>query len=114
MSDRELGLDAAQKQRLALLLNQQRASRDGHSDPSLQTSPRQVLGQLMSSDHFDRVTAQTLIGQRAADVQRFELALMAAFGDFFDGLQVVQQVKLRELLAAHQELMPERTHKPRD
>jgi Spy/CpxP family protein refolding chaperone len=90
-----LDLDAAQKARLAALaeqLHQQHLALRGKSDP------RADVQSLVAGDRFDRARAQGLLAEKTAALQAGSPALVAAFGDFYDGLSPAQQAKVREFM----------------
>jgi len=86
-----LDLDAAQTERLnqvLSLLQHQRRSLGAalHGDE---------LQQLFASENFDRVAAQAQLDGRLDQLRAAGPALLAALGDFFDGLDFDQQQALR-------------------
>jgi len=90
-----LDLDAAQKQRLVVLadrLQEQRAAMWGTADP------RAEVRNLIAGEKFDRAKAQTLVNQKTSAVNAGSPQVVAAFGDFYDGLNPAQQAKVREFL----------------
>ena len=92
-----LTLDATQQARLAVLadkLDEQHAAlRAGTADP------RAALQPLIAGNTFDRAAASALIQQKLAAVNTKSPEVVAALGDFYDGLNADQQLKVREFLA---------------
>lgn len=92
---RKLDLDAAQKAKLAVLADKlaaQRTALRGGQDPRTQVQA------LVAGDRFDRARAQALVSEKAAAVTTGSPEVIAAFGDFYDGLRPQQQAQVREFL----------------
>lgn len=92
---RRLDLDAAQKQKLAVVatkVQEQRQALRGAGDP------RADLQQLVAGEKFDRTKAQALVGQKTAAVSAKSPEVIAALGDFYDSLRPEQQAKVREFM----------------
>ena len=90
-----LELNAQQKQRLEVLaakLHEQGAALRGTTDP------RAEVRSLVAGDKFDRDKAQALVGGKVAAVNTKSPEVIAAFGDFYDGLSPAQQAKVRDFL----------------
>jgi periplasmic protein CpxP/Spy len=90
-----LELDEAQKQKLGVVadrLREQRAALLAGSDPRAQVRA------LVSGPAFDRAGAQALIEAKTDAIRAKSPEVVAAFGDFYDGLRPEQQQKLREML----------------
>ena len=92
----KLDLDAAQKKKLDALAEQitvaRRAVRGEGADP------RADVRALIAGERFDRSGAQALFDRKTAAVQADAPKVMAAFGDFYDSLNPMQQQKVRERL----------------
>ncbi len=91
-----MDLDAGQRQQLDLLgeqlLVQRKALMAG-------TEPRAALQALVAGNSFDRAGAEALLMAKTDALRAGAPAVIAAFGDFYDGLRPEQQTKLREQLA---------------
>lgn len=93
---RELQLDAAQKQRLAVLaekLREQRQALVGSTDP------RRDFQALLAGASFDRAHAQALVEAKTTALREKSPEVIAAAGDFFDSLRPEQQQQVRDFLA---------------
>jgi protein CpxP len=94
---RELKLDDAQKQRLAVLamrLREQRlALMAGTPDP------RAEIQNLVKDASFDRWRAQELVNAKLAAVRDQSPAVIAAAAEFYDGLRPEQQQQVRDFMA---------------
>jgi periplasmic protein CpxP/Spy len=96
----ELKLDATQKQRLVTLFDKVHAQRQAMvGGAGAAKSPREQFQALLSGPRFDRNGAQALVDGKTAAVKTASPELIAAFGDFFDGLNADQQTQVREFLA---------------
>jgi Spy/CpxP family protein refolding chaperone len=93
-ASRHLGLDEAQKQRLATVLDklaeQRKAVMGADGDP------RAKARELLAGNTFDRAGAQILIDQKTSAVRSAAPQVITAFGDFFDSLKPAQQQKVRD------------------
>lgn len=93
---RRLDLDTTQKAQLAQvaerLAEQYRALRGD-------TRPHDELQALVSGQSFDRARAQAFVAARTGALAQGSPAVIAALGDFYDGLRPEQQQKVRDLLA---------------
>ena len=90
-----LDLDEAQRERLATLIDRlqaQRAALRGEAEL------RHELLALVADDSFDRWRAQDLVNARLLAVRHEGPRVIAALGDFFDGLRPEQQDKVRRFL----------------
>lgn len=96
---KELQLDAAQQQRLGALLDLWHAQRQAMMQADQGKSPAEQMQALIAGDRLDRSAAQALADRRSDAMQKGSAGLIAAAGDFFDGLRPEQQVKVREFLA---------------
>ena len=91
----KLELDAAQKARLAVLLDrldEQRAALRGAADPR-----KEVLS-LIDDGTFDRWHAQDLVNARIQAVRDKSPQVIAAMGEFYDSLRPEQQARVREFV----------------
>lgn len=93
---RELELDATQQAKLNALADALKAQREALRAGGAQ--PRELVQGLVAGAQFDRAKAQALVEQKMAAVREGSPALIAAFGDFYDGLRPEQQQKLRDFL----------------
>jgi len=94
---KELSLDDAQKQRLAVLadkLKEQRTALVGST-----TDPRAELQALIAGPKFERDRAQSLVTTKTDALRSKSPEVIAAAADFFDSLKPEQQQKVREFLA---------------
>jgi len=94
---KELALDDAQKQRLAVLadkLKEQRSALVGTT-----TDPRAEMQALIAGSKFERERAQTFVEAKTAAVRSKSPEVIAAAADFFDSLKPEQQQKVREFLS---------------
>jgi len=91
----KLELDAAQKQKLAVLaekLQAQRAALRGGGDP------RAEFRSLFAGAKLDQARAKQLVDDKTAAVQAGSPEVIAAAADFFDQLNPAQQQKVREFM----------------
>ena len=98
MAIRHLDLDAAQTAKLDALmgtLRQQHAALHGTGDLHAQVAT------FVQGNAFDRAGAQALVDAKLQQARAGAPAVIAAFGDFYDGLRPDQQQKLREFMARH-------------
>lgn len=92
---KELKLDDAQKQRLAVLadkLREQRSALMGTTDP------RAEVQALVAGPKFDRTNAQALVESKTAAVRTKSPEVITAAADFFDSLNPEQQQQVREFM----------------
>ncbi|CAG1013723.1 hypothetical protein BURC_00496 [Burkholderiaceae bacterium] len=90
-----LALDAAQKAKLAVLvdrLQEQRLALRGSTDP------RTELASLIGDETFDRWHAQDLVNAKLQAVRDKSPQVIAALAEFYDGLKPEQQQKVRDYL----------------
>ncbi len=90
-----LELDAAQKQKLAVLadkLQAQRAALRGATDP------RAAVRGLFAGSKLDQAGAKKLIDEKTAAVQAGSPEVIVAAADFFDNLRPEQQQKVRDFM----------------
>ena len=90
-----LDLDAAQKQKLAVLadkLQAQRAALRGSGEP------RDAVRGLFAGNKLDQVGAKKLIDEKTAAIQSGSPEVIAAAADFFDNLKPEQQQKVRDFM----------------
>jgi Spy/CpxP family protein refolding chaperone len=93
---RELKLDDAQKQRLAVLADKVQAQRKTLMGT---TDPRTELQALVAGPTFDRAGAQALVEAKTAALRSGSPEVIAAAGDFFDSLSPAQQQQVRSFMA---------------
>ena len=91
-----LDLDAAQKQRLGVLADQLREQRQALMAGT--PDPRAEFQALVAGPAFDRARAQALVESKTAALRGKSPDVIAAAADFYDGLQPVQQQKLRDFM----------------
>jgi periplasmic protein CpxP/Spy len=92
----QLELNADQKLKLGVLadkLQEQRLALKGKSSDS-----RAEMQSLISTEKFDRSRAQAIVGEKTAAISSKSPEVVAAMGDFYDGLNAVQQQKVRDFL----------------
>jgi periplasmic protein CpxP/Spy len=92
----QLELNADQKLKLGVLadkLQEQRLALKGKS-----SDPRAEMQSLISTEKFDRSKAQAIVGEKTAAISTKSPEVVAAMGDFYDGLNAVQQQKVRDFL----------------
>jgi len=90
-----MDLDAAQKAQLTVLadrLIEQRSAMLAGGDPRI------VVRALVAGNSFDRAGAETLLMTKTDALRAGAPGVIAAFGDFYDGLRPEQQQELRELM----------------
>jgi hypothetical protein len=92
-------LNEAQKARLGTLADSLLAQRAALMQGG---DPRSILPSLVAGPTFDRTRAGTLMAQKLAALQTGAPAVLTAMADFYDGLDLAQQTKVRDFLAAHQ------------
>ena len=93
---KELNLDDAQKQRLAVLadkLREQRAALMGTA-----TDPRAEIRALVAGPKFDREHAQAFVEAKTGALRSKSPEVIAAAADFFDSLKPEQQQQVREFM----------------
>jgi hypothetical protein len=93
---RKLDLDAAQQQRLSSVQGHMQDLRA--TMQAAKEQHRDALLALLSGERFDRTEAMRLLKVPTAVAAETVPELVAAFGDFYDGLSVGQRTRLRELL----------------
>ena len=94
LADR-LALDAAQKTKLAALIDR---VQEQHLALRGATVPRHDLQSLVKDGTFDRWHAQDLVNGKLNAVREKSPQVIAALADFYDGLKPEQQQKVREFL----------------
>ena len=93
---RKLDLDAAQQQRLTRVAGSMHDLRAGLQ--AAREEHRDALLALLSAARFDRDEALRLLRVPATVAAEATPELVAAFGDFYDGLNAGQRTRLRELM----------------
>lgn len=99
---KELQLDAAQQQRLGVLLDKMQARHQAMMGPAGGKSPQDQMQDkaqaVIAGDRFDRDAAQALVDERTQSLKAGSADIIAAAGDFFDSLKPEQQAKVRDFL----------------
>lgn len=90
-----LELDAAQKQKLAVLADKVEAQR---AVVMGQAKPRDVMRTLVAGEKFDRAKAQAFVAEKTAAVQVASPEVITALADFYDSLKPAQQAQVREFM----------------
>ena len=90
----KLELDAAQKQKLAVLAERLQAQRAAMRSGD----PRAQFQALFAGDKFDQAGAGRLIEEKTAALRAGSPEVVAAAADFFDNLRPDQQQKVREFM----------------
>ncbi len=90
-----LDLDAAQKQKLAVLADKLQAQRTALRGG---TEPREAFRGLFAGAKLDQAGAKKLIDEKTAAVQAGSPEVIAAAADFFDNLKPEQQQKVRDFM----------------
>ena len=90
-----LDLDAAQKQKLAVLADKLQAQRTALRGA---TDPRAAFTGLFAGSKLDQAGAKKLLDEKTAVVQAGSPEVIAAAADFFDNLRPEQQQKVREFM----------------
>ena len=93
---KELELDAAQKERLGALADALRAQRIALVGTT--TDPRAEAQALVTGPTFDSARAQSVIDAKTAALQSKSPEVVAALAAFYDGLNPVQQQKVRDFM----------------
>jgi hypothetical protein len=93
---RKLDLDESQRQCLTGVQQRMQDLRAGFQQA--RDRHRDALWALLSAERFNRDEALRLLRVPAAVAAETAPALVAAFGDFYDGLNAAQRTRLRELL----------------
>ena len=93
---KELELDAAQKERLGALADALRAQRIALVGTT--TDPRAEALALVTGPTFDSARAQSVIDAKTAALQSKSPEVIAALAAFYDGLNPVQQQKVRDFM----------------
>lgn len=92
----ELALDDAQRVRLGDLFDALDAQRQALVGDT--PDPRAEMRALIAGPTFDRAKAQSLLTEKTDAVRMAGPAVIAAAGDFFDGLNPDQQARVRALM----------------
>ena len=95
-ADKELKLDASQKQRLATLADKLQEQRTALMAGS--ADPRAAVQSLVSGTRFDREKAQALIESKTTAVRSKSPEVISAAADFYDSLNPEQQQKVRDFM----------------
>ena len=95
-ADKELKLDASQKQRLATLADKLQEQRTALMAGS--ADPRAAVQSLVSGTRFDREKAQALVESKTTAVRSKSPEVIAAAADFYDSLNPEQQQKVRDFM----------------
>ena len=90
-----LDLDAAQKQKLAVLADKLQAQRTALRGA---TEPRDTVRGLFAGNKLDQSGAKKLIDEKTAALQAGSPEVIAAAADFFDNLRPEQQQKVRDFM----------------
>jgi periplasmic protein CpxP/Spy len=93
---RKLDLDESQQQRLTSVQGRMQDLRAGMQ--AAKEQHRDALLALLSGERFDRTEAMRLLKVPAAVAAETAPELVAAFGNFYDGLNAAQRTRLRELM----------------
>ncbi|CAN5482487.1 hypothetical protein BH11PSE9_BH11PSE9_09160 [soil metagenome] len=93
---KELNLDDAQKQRLAVLADKLRDSRTAVMGA---TDPRTEAQALVAGTTFDLQRAQALVDGKLGAVRGKSPEVIAAAADFYDSLRPEQQQQVRDFMA---------------
>ncbi|CAN5777009.1 hypothetical protein BH09PSE5_BH09PSE5_09580 [soil metagenome] len=91
----KLDLDAAQKQKLAVLADRiqaQRLAMRGNTDPRAQVQA------LFAGNTLDKAGAARLVEEKTAAIRTGSPEIIAAAADFYDNLNATQQQKVREFM----------------
>lgn len=91
-----LDLNDDQKKRLGVLADKLREQRMALVAQG--GEPRAQVQALVAGDKFDRARAQALVGEKTAAVNTKSPEVIAAMGDFYDGLNPAQQAKVRQFM----------------
>jgi periplasmic protein CpxP/Spy len=92
----KLALDAAQKQRLATLVDRMQEQRKALMAGS--TDPRAEFQALVKDAAFDRTRAQALVDGKLAAVREQSPQVIVAAAEFYDSLKPEQQQKVRDFM----------------
>lgn len=92
----KLDLDDAQKAKLGVLADALREQRNALVAGG---NPRTQMQALVAGATFDRAGAKALLESKTTALQSGSPAVIAAFGDFYDGLRPEQQAKLRDFMS---------------
>ena len=92
----KLALDAAQKQRLATLVDKVHEQRKALAAST--PDPRAELQSLVKDPTFDRSRAQALVDGKLGVLREASPQVIAAAADFYDALKPEQQQKVREFM----------------
>lgn len=90
-----LDLDAAQKQKLAVLADKLQAQRAALRGA---TEPREAFRGLFAGNKLDQAGAKKLIDEKTAALQSGSPEVITAAADFFDNLRPEQQQKVRDFM----------------
>ncbi|MEO7887060.1 MAG: Spy/CpxP family protein refolding chaperone [Polaromonas sp.] len=90
-----LDLDAAQKQKLAVLADKLQAQRTALRGTG---EPREAVRGLFAGARLDQAGAKKLIEEKTTAIQSGSPEVIAAAADFFDNLKPEQQQKVRDFM----------------
>ncbi len=93
-----LELDAAQKQKLAVLADKLQAQRTAMRDAGGAGEPRSQFRALFAGPRLDQDGAARLVDAKTSVVRSGSPEVIAAAADFFDNLNPAQQQKVREFM----------------
>ena len=93
---KELSLDDAQKQRLAVLADKLREQRVALMAGT--AAPRAEMQSLVAGPKFDREHAQAFVEAKTGALRAKSPEVIAAAADFFDSLKPEQQQQVREFM----------------
>lgn len=93
---KELQLDEAQKARLGTLFDTLREQRNAVVGGTV--NPRTELQAMVSGPQFDKARAQALIDEKTTAIRNASPQTIEAMAAFYDGLNLGQQQKLRDLM----------------
>lgn len=92
----KLDLDAAQRARLATLVERLQAQRGAVMGAA---DPRAAVQALVAGPTFDRAGARAFVEGKADAVRNASPQVIEAFGDFYDSLKPAQQQQVRDFIA---------------
>ncbi len=95
----KLDLDAAQKQKLNVLVEKLQAQRIAMRDAGGAGGTRSQFQSLFAGARLDQAGASKMVDEKIAAVRSGSPEVIAAAADFFDNLNPAQQQKVRDFMA---------------
>ena len=94
----KLDLDAAQKQKLAVLADKLQAQRAAMQDAGGAGGARTQFQSVLAGNKLDQAAASKLVDEKTSAVRSGSPEVITAAADFFDNLNAAQQQKVRDFI----------------